>query len=91
MHLYYFTWLQDNAWRAVNEIGKIDCFDFVDLNKGEQVFNLPFGHYLKRCEDVLRSLSILDQEWYNMGIQLKGPKSLEDFYRSISIIKETLK
>ena len=91
MHLYYFTCLQDNAWRAINEIGKINSFDFVDLNKGEQVFNLPFGHYLKRWEEVLRSISILNQEWHNMGIQLKGPKNLEDFYRAIGIIKESLK
>lgn len=48
MHFYTFTCFKDNAWRVLNELGKLSSCDFVDMNKGEQVFNLPYGHTLKR-------------------------------------------
>ena len=91
MYFYKFTCFKDNAWKVINELGKFDSLDFVDLNKEEQPFNLPYGHTLKRCEEVLRNLLILELECKNMGIKLKGPENVEDFYHVVSLLEKEMK
>jgi hypothetical protein len=62
MFFYQFTCFKDNSWKVISELGKLDSLDFVDLNKGEQPFNLPYGHTLKRCEGALKNLLMLELE-----------------------------
>lgn len=91
MYFYQFTCFKDNAWKVINELGKLKSLDFVDLNKGEQSFNLPYGHTLKRCEEVLRNLLILELECKNLEITLKGPKSTHEFNETVSALEASLK
>ena len=40
----------------MNELGKQGLLHFVDVNRLEQPFNLPFNKELKKCEETLRKL-----------------------------------
>jgi len=44
MDLYEVSIQKDDSWEAMNELGGLNSVHFLDLNKGEQVFNLPYAH-----------------------------------------------
>jgi hypothetical protein len=40
----------------MNQLGVLDVAHFLNLNKGEQPFNLPYANQIKRCEETERRL-----------------------------------
>ena len=50
------TMAKDDAWFIMNELGSIGSVHFVDLNKGEQAFSLPYAGQIRRCDESLRRL-----------------------------------
>lgn len=56
VELYQVTMPKDDAWYIINEIGNNCNVHFVDLNKGEQTFSLPYASQLKRCDETLRRI-----------------------------------
>ena len=56
MELYQLTIPKDDAWYIINEMGTNCNVHFVDLNKGEQSFALPYASQLKRCDETLRRI-----------------------------------
>jgi len=50
------TMPKDDAWFIMNELGALGQVHFVDLNKAEQTFSLPYAAHLRRCDETLRSL-----------------------------------
>jgi V-type H+-transporting ATPase subunit a len=54
MQLYQITIPKDDAWDVMNQLGNLDIVHFIDLNKGEQPFNLPYTSQIKRCEETER-------------------------------------
>ncbi len=48
---------KDDAWFIMNEIATMqNGVHFVDLNKGEKVFSLPYAVHLRRCDETLRRI-----------------------------------
>jgi hypothetical protein len=48
---------KDDAWFIMNELGSAEnSVHFIDLNKGEQTFSLPYAAQLKRCDESLRRI-----------------------------------
>jgi hypothetical protein len=41
--MYQVTMPKDDAWFIMNELGNLGSVHFVDLNKGEQSFGLPYS------------------------------------------------
>jgi V-type H+-transporting ATPase subunit a len=88
MFFYKFTCLKDNAWKVISELGKLDSLDFVDLNRDEQVFNMTYGTQLKRCDEVLRNLAMLEEECKDMGLDLSQPENREELESIITLIEQ---
>ena len=44
MEMYQVTMNKDDAWFAMNELGNLGVIHFIDLNKMEQSFHLPYAH-----------------------------------------------
>jgi len=42
MRLYQMTVHVDDAWNVMNELGDIGLAQFIDLNKEETPYNLPY-------------------------------------------------
>lgn len=87
MHFYKFTCFKDNAWKVMNELGKLGNLDFIDLNKKEQPFNLPYGNTLKRCEEVLRNLMIVMSQ---TDVNLRKPQTTEEFQEIIGHLEKKM-
>jgi hypothetical protein len=47
----------DDAWYIMNQMGNMGSVHFIDLNKLEQPFHLPFANQIKRAEEALRRIS----------------------------------
>ena len=56
MEMYQVTMPKDDAWYTMNELGNLGVIHFIDVNKAEQSFHLPYAEQIKRCEDALRRL-----------------------------------
>ena len=90
MDFYHFTCLKDNVNLVIDKLGDLGNMDFVDLNKGEQPFNLPFGHTVKRCEETLKNLSILSSECSKWGINLSAPKGIDEMKQVVKILQDEM-
>ena len=56
MLLYQVTIPKDEAWVVMDGLGGLNVAHFINLNKGEQPFNLPYANQIKRCEETERRL-----------------------------------
>ena len=56
MYLYKFILTKDNVWEMIHTIGKIKSVHFIDMNKNESNFKLPYTDMIKRCEESERRL-----------------------------------
>ena len=57
MSLYQLTVPKDEAWEVMNSLGNENKAHFINMNKGEQPFNLPYSAQVKRCEETERRLT----------------------------------
>ena len=56
MHLYKFMVTKDAAYQAIRDFGKTSAVHFLDMNKYEQSFKLPYTEMVKRCEETEKHL-----------------------------------
>lgn len=50
------TMPKDDAWFIMNALGNLGSVHFVDLNKGEQTFHMPYANQLRRCDESIRRI-----------------------------------
>lgn len=56
MNLYQITIPKDDAWDVIDALGSLNAAHFINLNKSEQIFNLPYANQIRRCEETERHL-----------------------------------
>lgn len=56
MDLYQILVPKDNDWDILNELGHLNCIQFIDLNKGEQPHHLRYINQVKRAEEAQRKI-----------------------------------
>ena len=82
--LYQVTFAKDSAWPFLVELGSsARCLQFVDLNRNEQSFNLPYTPQIKLCEETLSRLKYLIDECGKAHIDLNKPRDLQQFNQSL--------
>ena len=56
MYLFKFIVTKDNAYEAIRLLGKAKAAHFLNMNKHEQAFKLPYTEVIKRCEEAERRI-----------------------------------
>ncbi len=56
MHLYKFLLTKDSAYATVRAFGLTASAHFLNMNKNEQTFKLPYTETIKRCEETDRKI-----------------------------------
>lgn len=69
-------------------MGAIGNVHFVDLNKGEQTFSLAYAPQIKRCEETLRRIDIIENECSKLKVKVNKVGSLENFNRAVTRLRE---
>lgn len=88
MELYRVTIPKDDAWSVVEALGNTDSAHFIDLNKNEQPFNLPYATRIKLAEETERRIHYLIQKCNELRIRIYRPKSAEFFANKIAQLQE---
>lgn len=88
MELYRVTIPKDDAWKVVEALGNTDAAHFIDLNKNEQPFNLPYATRIKLCDETERKLLFLIQKCNEYRIKMFKPSSPAAFKAKIQQIEE---
>lgn len=91
MNLYEITLPKDHAWDIMDKLGTIGKMHFINLNRDEQVFNLIYEPYIKRCETTQRKIAFIQEECKRYEVDMEAPYSSEDFLDSISFMKSHAK
>lgn len=74
----------------MNALGEAGCLHFIDVNRGEQTFNLPFAKQIKKCDDSLRQIEAFEQACQTYGIKIETIKSKAEFQSAIVEIAKNL-
>jgi len=56
MELYRVIIPKDDAWKVVEALGNTEAAHFIDLNKNEQPFMLPYAQRIKFCDETERKV-----------------------------------
>ena len=91
MELYRVTIPKDDAWKVVEALGKEDVAHFIDLNKGEQPFSLPYVQRIKLCDDTERKVHFLINKCIEYRIKMYKPMDADVFAKQIERIGEEKK
>lgn len=70
--------------------GELALADFIDLNKNEQVYDLPFTKQIRRCNDVIRKIEYLQEVCISHGINQKRISTIVDFKEARDALKSEL-
>lgn len=83
MELYRLTIPKDDAWRVIESLGSKNVAHFVDLNKNEQLFSLPYAFRLKMCDETERRINYLVNKCKELKVVVNRPKEVAEFTRGI--------
>ena len=87
MELYRLTIPKDDSWRVIESLGNLDLAHFIDLNKNEQAFSLPYATRVKLCDETERRIQYLIQKCKDNKIKINKPKDVEAFAKNIAMIE----
>ena len=57
MLLYQMMIQGDDAWDTLNELGKLDCLHFIDLNKEKLPHEMKYAKIIKNIEETQRKIA----------------------------------
>jgi V-type H+-transporting ATPase subunit a len=60
---------RESAWYVVNELGKMNCVDLVDMTPEEAQMSRPYFPMIRRIEDVLGKLAHIESEMAHYNIK----------------------
>jgi hypothetical protein len=75
----------------MNAVGRLNVAHFINLNKGEQPFNLPYCQQIRRCEETERRLLHILQECKHMGVKINKPSEQRTFLESMDFLSKNKK
>lgn len=75
----------------IEQLGKINVVHFLDLNKTEQPFNLPYAPQIRRCDETERRILFLINKCKENFIKINKPQNVDIFQRNISTIESDKK
>ena len=91
MELYRLTIPKDDAWNVVEALGNLDLAHFIDLNKNEQPFLLPYAMRVKLCDETERRILYLIQKCKDNRIKINKPTNHENFAKNIAAMAKEKK
>lgn len=91
MTLFQIRVPKDDAWDVMNQLGVLDVAHFINLNKGEQPFNLPYANQIKRCEETERRLLYILGQCKGLGVPVNKPRDIESFLACLNDIRTARK
>ena len=77
MSLYQLMIRRDNSYDIMNELLELEFLHYVPLNDHKQPHELLYIDVLRRCEDMTRKISFIEQMYKDYSVQMQGPENME--------------
>jgi vacuolar-type H+-ATPase subunit I/STV1 len=91
MEMYRLTIQKDDAWKVTEMLGNLDVAHLIDLNKGEQSFNLPYSNRIRLCDETERRLLYLIGKCKEHRLRVNKPEDAEAFSENINQVSREKK
>ena len=88
MRLYQLTIPKDESWNVMNEFGDLNLAHFLDLNKEESTYSLPYTKKIKECEAAERKLAYLLKQCEAYKVKVRPPIGIQSFEQKLDKIKD---
>lgn len=75
MALFQITITKDHDWASLNQLCALDFLHFQELNGHLQPHNLPYADKLRRCEDSLKRVGIIEDIYTKFAVPMLAPES----------------
>ena len=79
MELYRVTIPKDDAWKVVETLGEMGVAHFINMNRDEQPFNLPYATSLQKCDETERRIDNLLKICGEMRVPINKPPTESGF------------
>ena len=79
MGYYNLSMPRENAWEILNDLGELDCLQFIDLNTHEAIFSRAYSNYIKRCDEMENKISIITHEMGRFKKPINPCENLDGF------------
>ena len=86
MSLYQLMISRDNAWEIMNELLELDFLHHVPLNDHKQPHELLYIDVLRRCDEMSRKISFIEQMYQDYCVEMKGPKDMVELENAVRAI-----
>ena len=83
MGLYMLSIEKNFAMEVMENLGRLSCLHFIDMNSNEQVYNRTYSNLVRRCDEALRKIVYIESVCERYKSQLRQPRNLNDFLRDI--------
>jgi len=83
MGYYTLHMPREYAWEVINELGALDCLQFVDQNTSEAGFHRPYANYIRRCEDLEAKVTSIQHEMGRFEVPIKECEDPKIFLRDL--------
>lgn len=84
MGLYTIDIGKDYAEEVMEELGKLSCLHFIDVNDKEQIYRRAYTETIRRCDEASRRIKYVEGICNKYHQELKHPQSVEAFLDSVS-------
>eukprot|EP00347_Sterkiella_histriomuscorum_P018134 403346660 len=88
MQLYQLIMQKDDAWHTVNELGKLNCLHFIDLNSEKLPHEQQFARTIKLIDETERRVEMIVAECKRHNIDMRGPETSSEFHNAIEKLVE---
>lgn len=76
MELYRVSIPKDRAWEIIRFMGTQNFAHFIDLNKDQKAYTLPYAGRIKMCDEAERRLQYLIQKSKDLKVVCRRPADL---------------
>ena len=93
MKLFQLVMQNDEAWHVLNDLGRLNCIHFIDLNPDKLPHEQKFAKVIKTIDETEKRLEyinhifevfrFIEQECKRHHIDMPVPETEEEFHRLI--------
>jgi hypothetical protein len=83
MGLYMLSIEKNGAMEVMENLGRLSCLHFIDMNGNEQSYSRTYSSLVRRCDEALRRVAYIESLCEKHKSKLRPPRNVNDFLRDI--------
>ena len=85
MGLYMLSVEKNFALEVMENLGRLSCLQFIDMNNKDQSYNRTYSGLVRRCDESLRKIQFIETLCEKHKRKLRMPNSVNEFLHDIEL------